>query len=157
MTTKHPGFPPKYWEMLVRAALEMDKAEACSDCMLKWRNHGPAHYRAFRNVENCPECAIRTVIPVERAVLDWQYEHDPLKTSVKNLIDAYRSHDEARKSIRDLMGNWQKYLDDHEKKGTRAPDEIRDERYGEDAAALKAFWQAVANLDNIVSKANKEE
>ncbi len=101
---EHPGFPPKYWDMLAKAAQEMDKAEACSDCMALWRNHGPAHYRAFRNIERCAECAIRAALPVERAVLDWQYEHDQLKILVKKVVEAFRKDDnkEFMKAIREL-------------------------------------------------------
>lgn len=128
--TEHPGFPPKYWDMLAKAAQEMDRAEACSECLMKWRDHGPAHYRAFRNIEHCTECATRTALPVEKAVLDWQYEHDPLKTAVKKLVDAYRA--------------------------IAAPDAARSERIQEDIDAMRAFWQAASELDSIIPKEKKE-
>ncbi len=92
--SRHPGFPPKYWEMLAKAAQEMDKVDACEDCMTSWRSHGPGHYRAFQNIGRCTECAVRAALPVERAVLDWQYEHDPLKILVKKVVVAFRKDDD---------------------------------------------------------------
>lgn len=102
--SEHPGFPPDYWDTLAKAAQEMDKAEACDACMASWRSHGPGHYRAFRNIGRCAECAIRAALPVERAVLDWQYEHDPLRKLVGKLVEQYRSAEEGMLSPGRLVG-----------------------------------------------------
>ena len=148
----HPGFPPKYWELLGKAAQEMDKAEACPECMASWRSHGPAHYRAIRNEERCAECAVRAALPVERAVLDWQYDHDPLKTMVKKVVGAYRAYRKAREGIKDIHQHWEDYLNAHETKEGAHPQDIRGDRVKEDRATMKEFWNALHELDGIIPK-----
>lgn len=152
---EHPGFPPKYWQMLADAGKEMAKEEACSDCMMKWRSHGPAHYRAIKNVDHCGACAIRAALPVEKMLLDWQCDHDPLRIVVKKIVDAYRDYRKTRQDFKDIMRNWDKHLESHKREGLRHPSNVRDERIEEDIAAAKAFWQAVGELDGMIPQ--KEE
>ena len=128
--------PKGYWDVLADSAKAMDKVEACAECMQHWRNHGPRHYRAFRNVNDCKECAIRTVEVVERAILDWQYEHDPLKTIVRKLVDTFRVvRPMADEDIR----------------------EVSPERLDERCTALATFWAYMKELDLAVPGRAKEE
>lgn len=147
---EHPGFPPKYWQMLADAGKEMSKEEACPGCMTQWRAHGPAHYRAIKNIDHCGECAIRAALPVEKMLLDWQCEHDPLRMIVKKIVEAYRGYWKTRQEFKDIMRNWDQHTEAHEKEGAPAPDEIRDNRIQEDIAAAKAFWKAVGDLDAMI-------
>lgn len=149
---KHQGFPPKYWEMLGKAAQEMDKVEACSQCMESWRSHGPGHYRAFRNIGRCAECAVRAALPVEQAVLDWQYDHDPLKAIVKKVIEAFRAYQKSREGIEDIHRHWENYLEAHKKQEAAHPQKIRHDRVVEDLSASKDFWKALSELDLIIPK-----
>ena len=130
--TDHPGFPPNYWEMLSKAGSLMDKVDACTSCLSLWRSHGPGHYLAIRNISACGECAARTAEPVERAVLDWQYEHDPLKSAVKRVVEEYRAFQKTLKG--------KTYQEWEQGRGTP-----------------ESLFDALAELDRIIPKEGKEE
>ena len=146
-----------YWDALAEAAKAMEKVEACAECMQQWRTHGPRHYRAFRNVNECRECAIRTVEVVERAVLDWQYEHDPLKTIVKRMLEAYRAMHDPATSLREILGHWDKHLAAFERGEGPDPVQMRDERLDAKAKNASTFLQCLKELHLAVPGGAKEE
>ena len=146
-----------YWDMLAEAAKAMDKVEACAECMQHWRTHGPRHYRAFRNVNECRECGIRTVEVVERAVLDWQYDHDPLKTLVKRMLEAYRAMHDPKTGLREILGNWKERLAAFERGEGRDPVQMRDEALDAKAKSVGMFLACLKELDLAVPGRAKEE
>jgi|ERR1051326_4535589 len=146
-----------YWDALADAAKAMDKVEACAGCMQQWRMHGPRHYRAFRNVNECKECAIRTVEVIERAVLDWQYEHDPLKALVKRLLDAHRALHDPETGLREILGHWDEHLAAFERGEGPDPVLMRNERLDAKAKSAGTFLQCLKELDRAVPRGAKEE